>query len=103
MTARSPVVVLLLGMFTLGIYPLIWLVSTKTEMNSVGAQIPTAWMLIIPILNLLWLWKWSSGVETATGGETGGALAFILIAFLGPIGMAVVQSGLNKRALPAAA
>jgi len=103
MTERSPITVLLLGAFTLGIYPLIWLISTKTEMNAAGADIPTGWMLILPILNIIWLWKWAQGVEKVTGGDTSGGLAFILLFMLGPIGMFVVQSGLNKKALPAAA
>jgi len=72
-------------------------------MTASGAEVPTAWFLILPLLNIFWLWKWGTGVEKVTQGDTGGALAFLLVVFLGPIGMAVVQSGFNKRALPAAA
>lgn len=98
MTQRSPAVVFLLGAIT-GIYGLIWLVNTKEEMNAQGAEIPTGWYLIIPILNLLWLWKWSQGVEKVTRQGTGAGLAFIMVVLLGPIGMAVIQSSFNKLQL----
>lgn len=103
MTQRSPITVLLLGAFTFGIYSLIWYVSTKDEMVQQGADIPTAWFLILPILNLVWLWKWCKGVEHVTRGETSGGLALALVFFLGPIGMFIIQGAFNKRALPAAA
>lgn len=98
MIERSPIVVLLLGAFTGGIYSLIWYVKTKDEMVSRGADIPTAWYLIIPILNLLWLWKWGQGVEKVTNGEMSAVVALILLIMLGPIGMFVVQGKFNAVA-----
>lgn len=99
MTQRSPIAVFFLPVITLGIYGLIWLVKTKDEMNSQGAEIPTAWLLIIPIAQLWWIWKFAEGVDKVTRGDTSGGLAFVLLLFLGNIGMAVVQASLNKRAL----
>jgi hypothetical protein len=103
MTPRSPIAVFFLPMITFGIYALVWLVKTKEEMNQNGAQIPTAWMLIIPIINLLWLWKYATGVEVVTKKEMSGALGFILLLLLGNIGMAVIQNSFNKLTAPAAA
>jgi hypothetical protein len=78
MTQRSPIVVLLLS-FT-GIYLIYWWIVTKDEMNQkFGTQIPTGWHLIIPILNLIWLWKWCKGAEKVTGFS--GAVAFIMSLF----------------------
>jgi hypothetical protein len=94
MTNRNPVVVLILAMVTCGIYGVVWYVKTKGEMKAQGADIPTAWLLIVPIGNLFWLWKWASGVQQITA--FGAAGAFVLCLFLGPIGMAVVQSQFNK-------
>jgi Domain of unknown function (DUF4234) len=99
MTERNPILVFLLPVLTLGIYGLIWLVKTKEEMNQHGAEIPTAWLLIVPIAQLWFLWKFSEGVGTVTRGEMGGGLAFLLLLLTGSIGMAVVQSSFNKRAL----
>jgi hypothetical protein len=95
MTKRSPVAVFILPLVTFGIYALVWSVKTKNEMNSKGASIPTAWLLIVPIANLFWLWKFSKGVETVTRNGLSGVVSFILLLLLGCIGMAVVQSKLN--------
>ena len=102
MTERNPILVFLLPVITLGIYSLIWLVKTKDEMNEQGAAIPTAWLLIIPIAQLWFLWKYAEGVGTVTRGELGGAIAFVLLLLTGNIGMAVIQNSFNKRALVAA-
>jgi len=98
MKHRNPIMVLLLSFVTFGIYVLVWCVTTKDGMNAKGADIPTAWLLIIPIVNFLWYWKFSEGVETVTKKEMGAGAAFILLILLGPIGMAIVQSSLNKIA-----
>jgi hypothetical protein len=103
MEQRSPVTVLILGCITFGIYPLLWLINTKEELNVRGAEIPTAWFLIIPILNLLWMWKYCQGAEKVTREGVSAVMAFAMLAFLGPIGMFVLQGNYNKLALPAAA
>lgn len=95
MTRRSVAGVFFLSIITFGIYALVWAVKTKTEMNALGAQIPTAWLLIIPFVNLWWLWKYSEGVDHVSRGKMSSALAFILLFLLGPIGMAILQSTYN--------
>ena len=97
MKKRNPIAVLLLTFVTFGIYSLYWMVQTKVEMNVKGAQIPTAWLIIIPLVNLWWMWKYSEGVELVTGGKTSGVLAFILLFLLGMIGAAIVQDSFNKN------
>ena len=72
--------------------------KTKDEMNAKGANIPTAWLLIVPIANLIWLWNYGKGVEQVTAGQTNAATVFILVILLGSIGMAVAQSNFNKIA-----
>ncbi len=96
MKHRSPVAVLLLPFITFGIYGLYWQVMTKIEMNKLGAKIPTAWLLIIPIVNIWWLWKYCEGVEQVTHEKMSGVLAFILQFLLGIIGSAIVQDAFNK-------
>ena len=98
MTRRNPITIILLAIITLGIFYLIWYVSTKNEMNAKGANIPTAWLLIIPVANWFWLWKFSEGVELVTNKAMGAGSAFVLLLFLGTIGGAIVQSNLNKVA-----
>lgn len=103
MKHRSPVAVLLLPFVTFGIYSLYWLVSTKTEMNKRGANIPTAWLIIVPIVSIWWVWKYSEGVEQVTGGKMSGILAFILLFLLSIIGPVIVQDSFNKVGDAAAA
>ena len=96
MTRRSPIVVLILPLVTFGIYALVWYVMTKREMNRLGARVPTAWLIIIPIINFYWMWKYCEGVEHVTKGRMGAAVAFLLLFFLSVIGMAIIQSSFNS-------
>ena len=98
MHKREPWLVFFLAIITLGIYGLVWWVWTKHEMNRAGAQIPTCWLSIIPFVYWYWLWKFSEGVEMVTNKEMSAGTAFVLMLLLGPIGMAIVQSSLNKVA-----
>ena len=103
MTQRNPGLVILLTFVTFGIYAIVWYVMTKEEMNSsADAQIPTAWLMIVPFVNIFWIWKFSAGIEKTTNKEMSGGLAFVLLFLLSFIGMAIIQSGLNKVAAPAA-
>ena len=96
MKKRSIAGVLLLPFITFGIYGLVWLIDTKEEMKRKGADIPSALLLIIPIGNIIWFWKYSKGVEHVTSGQSGAGGTFCLLLFLGPIGAAVTQSAFNK-------
>lgn len=98
MKKRSPIAVVLLSIVTLGIYSIYLLVKTKYEMNRMGAEIPTALLMIVPIVSIWWLWKYSQGVEKVTNEQMSGVLAFILVWLLGFIGQAIVQDSFNKVA-----
>lgn len=97
MKNRNPIAVAVLTLVTLGIYGIYWAVSTKGEMNKLGAEIPTAWLIIVPLVNIWWLWKYSEGVEKVTGGKLSGVLAFILLLVLDLIGAAIVQDSFNNN------
>jgi hypothetical protein len=85
-----------LSLVTFGIYTLVWVVKTKGAMVAQGADIPTSWFLIIPIANILYMWKWAGGVERVTNGASSQATTFVLITFLSIIGFAIVQNQFNK-------
>lgn len=111
MKHRSPAAPLLLPFVTFGIYSLVWYVKTKNEMNRSGSGIPTAWLLIVPIGNIVWLWKYAVGVEQFTNTRMGRHAAFWLLLLLGLIGAAIVQNSFNgalsgqveSKAVPAVA
>jgi hypothetical protein len=96
MKQRSPIAVFFLPFLTLGIYSLVWYVKTGREMRSKGAAIPTAWLILIPIVNLYWLVKWSGGVAKVTNNSFSAIATFLVVVFLGPIGMAIIQSSFNR-------
>jgi hypothetical protein len=103
MKERSVAGVFFLTFITFGIYALVWHVKTKNEMNACGAEIPTAWLLIVPIANLFWLWKWCQGIEHVTKEKMTAPVAFLVHVMLPMIGMLILQDALNaaiKRGLP---
>jgi len=102
MKKRNPIAVFFLPFITFGFYALYWEVATKNEMNKLGADIPTAWLLIVPFVNYYWLWKYSVGVEKVTNGKMSAALAFVILFLLGTIGAAIIQSTFNSSAAGAA-
>lgn len=93
---RSVAAPLLLPLATFGIYALVWQVKTRNEMNNTATAIPSARLLIVPIASIIWLWKYSVGVETYTHNGLGRHAAFWLLLLLGSIGSAIVQSEFNK-------
>ena len=96
MTKRSPIAVFFLSIITFGIYIIVWRVKTKGEMCRFGADIPTSWCMIIPLVNLWWLWKYAGGVEKVTKNAMSQAVAFILLFLLSAIGDAIIQDSFNK-------
>jgi len=98
MKKRSVVGVILLTLVTFGIYHIYWSVATKDEMVELGAEIPTGWLLIVPIANLYWVWKWCVGVEHVSRGKMSAAVGMLLMVLLGVIGTAIMQSTFNQIA-----
>src|SRR5438045_7359861 len=96
MKQRNPIGTFVFPLITFGIYGIVWLVKTKNEMNAKGASIPTAWLIIVPLVNIYWLWKYSEGVDVVTKSEMSAVISFILLFLLGSIGMAVIQNEFNK-------
>jgi hypothetical protein len=96
MKERSVAAVVLLSIFTFGIYALIWHVKTKNEMVACGADIPTAWWLIVPIGNIWWIWKWCGGIEHISREKMTAPVALILHACIPLIGIAIIQDTMNK-------
>lgn len=95
MQKRNPFVILLLSIVTFGLYAIYWSVVTKGEANKAGAQIPTAWLIIIPLVNIYWYWKLAEGIGQVTNQQVSPIAVFLLIFFLGALGIVIVQFMLN--------
>lgn len=92
---KSPAAVFFLTLITCGIYGIFWFAGTKDAMEARGAEIGPVWHMFIPVLGLLWLWKWCQGVEHVSRGELSGGITFLKVWLLGAIGMAMLQSSFN--------
>ncbi len=95
---RNIFLVYLFTILTFGIYGIYWEVSTKNEMNRLGAEIPTGWLLIIPIANLYWAYKYCEGFSHKVKKDNNAVLWFIAYVLVWIVMPAIVQSELNKLA-----
>lgn len=93
---RNIFLVYLFGIITLGIYFLYWFVSTKRDINSKGGEIPTSWLLIVPIANLYWMYKYCEGFSEKIKNDNNTLLWFIVTVVVGIVMPAIIQSELNK-------
>ena len=84
---RNPLAVVLLSLVTLGIYGIVWYVKTKGELVERGGKVPTAWLIIVPVVNLYWLYKYYAGAEEVTSGRVKGRLFFLIIMASGVINL----------------
>lgn len=96
MTKRNPIAIILLTFVTFGLYGIYWEVVTKGELVKRGAEIPTSWLLIVPVANLWWAYKYCLGVEKVTNGKMSAVLALVLMLVLGIVGMAIIQDAFNN-------
>jgi hypothetical protein len=95
---RSLLKVYILGILTMGIYFIYWYIKTKDEINSLGGDIPTAWLLIIPIANIYWIYRYAVSFSDVVKKDGNGVLYFLVFWLVSIITPAIVQSELNKIA-----
>lgn len=95
-TNRSFIKMFLLTVCTLGLYWLYWDVSTKRELVRAGGQVPNAFLVILPIFNLYFWYKYAEAyVKMVKGSRSstdllicffiptfGGYMASIALSFL---------------------
>ena len=98
MKKRNIVIIVILALITFGLYSIFWYFMTRKEMVSRGADIPTAWLVFVPIVGFWWLYKFCMGVEKVSAGKMSGMTLFILFIIVGLVGMAFAQDTLNKVA-----
>lgn len=96
MKNRSIVGVVVLTVITFGIYAIVWAIMTKDEMNEAGAEIPTAWWILVPFANIWWKWKYCEGLEHVTRGRVTAPVAFLYALLFNVIAIAVFQHLLNE-------
>lgn len=101
---RSPVMVLILPFITFGIYVFYWIFKTTHELRDNGGDsVPATWILLgllIPGVNIvaiiIYMWMYSKALEEVTGAQQ--ILHMLLLLFITPVGMLLVQTKLNEKA-----
>jgi hypothetical protein len=96
---RNPVLVITFSIITAGIYFIYWAVKTKEEINSLGANIPTMWLMIVPIGNMYLLYKYCDGFSECVRKDKFGPIWFLVSLTVFPVLPIIVQVELNKLAL----
>jgi hypothetical protein len=95
---RNIFLVYLYSVLSFGIYSMYWMVSTKRDINSLGGEIPSTWICVIPFAGIYYNYKYceSFAKEVKKDGNT--IMYFCLSMFLWPVIPALVQSSLNNPA-----
>lgn len=71
MLKRNPFLLAVLSVVSFGIYYIVWLVKTKGELVRNGASVPTAWLLIVPIVGWYWFYRYYKAAGQITGRVNG--------------------------------
>ncbi len=96
MKHRDLVVMAILLLCTFGFYFIYWAVSTKNELNRMGAHIPTGWLIIIPFANFYFWYKYAQAFgQYILKNDQAVVSYFLLLVLLPPVGMLIVQSHYN--------
>lgn len=96
-THRDLIVMFILSILTLGFYLIYWTVITKNELNKNGANIPTAWLMIIPFANLYFYYKFAQAFAVQVLKDKSLTIPyFLLIPFLKPLGVLIYQAHMNR-------
>lgn len=95
---RNPWVVVILSLFTFGIYLIYWTVQTKEEINGMGGKIPTAWLIIVPIVNIYFLYRYMENFSIYVKKDNNPILWFVFHLVIAPVAILFVQMELNKYA-----
>ena len=93
---RNPAIIVIYSIITAGIYFIYWAVKTKEEIRSLGADIPTMWLMIVPIGNVYLLYKYCDGFSQYVKKDNQGLLWFLVSLVCFPVLPVIVQIELNK-------
>ena len=95
---RNVALIYVYSFLTFGIYGLYWLVSTKRDINSLGGEIPTTWIVLVPFAGFYHMYKYCEGYATKVKKDDNTIMYFCLAFFVGFVMPAIVQPELNKKA-----
>lgn len=94
---RDLVSMFFLTLITFGFYKVYWLVKVKEELNKAGAEVPTAWLLIVPLANIYFVWRFAEAFANKVTKDNNAVAFFALLIFLPFISMLILQNYINKK------
>lgn len=86
---------------TFGIYPIVWSVKSKRDMNALGANIPSTWLMLLPMVNIYWLYRYCEGFAQNVAKDNATVKWFCVHMFFGIVTPYIIQSKLNEFAIVA--
>ena len=102
MTRRNVLMVPILLVITFGIYGLYWYYTTSDQLirHNKSDENPFVWLLfaLIPIVNMVAVWKHSQAIQIMSGNKVNGVALFVIWIILPPVAMVWSQSEMNKLA-----
>lgn len=93
---RNPLAAVFLTIITFGLYKIYWLAVTRGQLKAAGADIPTTWLIIVPLVNIWWLWKFSVGYEKVSKRQLSAPIVFIILWLLDFLSAGILQYELNE-------
>ncbi len=93
---RDLVSVFFLLLFTGGLYYIYWTVKTKNALKSLGGEIPTAFLIIIPFANFYFWYKYSIAFAKYIKNSDDYIGYFALNALLPIVAIFIIQNDFNK-------
>ncbi|MCG3253960.1 MAG: DUF4234 domain-containing protein [Candidatus Heimdallarchaeota archaeon] len=93
---RDPIMTIVLIMCTCGIYALYWLFQTSKELIELKAELPELWFIIIPGLNLYFMYKYLEEWHRIVKYEQDFMMVLLIAFVFSPIVIYWVQIELNK-------
>ena len=75
---RSIFAIIFLNIITFGFYQIYWTFKTTKEMDQLGANLPTAFLIFIPFLNIYFYYKYSEGFSKFVQRDNYTFIYFIL-------------------------
>jgi len=93
---RDPMMVLVYTFLTCGLYMLYWLFETSKELTELKAELPELWFIIIPGLNLYFMYKYLEEWHRIVKYEQDFMMVLLIAFVFSPIVIYWVQIELNK-------
>ena|SRR3990167_7659170 len=103
MVRKSLIKEIALSLLTGGIYTIFWAVELKRDLNRLGANIPTAWLMIFPFINIYFWCQFIEGYRWVMYGKTDETISLLggFLTALFPSGnliaLLTMQSEINER------